>query len=120
LYGPADNAQSSTTFVADYVTGSPSVTNVYRFTPVANGTGDFEKLDATLYPNPSNGSLNIFSADVKSGATFSVYKITGEKVFVQDIHPMMNHIETDLPSGFYIAQITSGESRFVKQLVISR
>jgi hypothetical protein len=74
----------------------------------------------TVFPNPSNGVLNIRSAD---GRVYSIeiYNIIGTKVFsIQDVSSLTSgNIDlTGQPKGLYLMKITGGAVPYVEKIII--
>ena len=75
----------------------------------------------SLYPNPTNGNLNIQLSNTITNGTLKVITITGQMVFEQ--HNLngttFNFDVTSLNQGIYIVQLTNGNevfnSKFIKQ-----
>ncbi len=120
LYGPANNANSSTTYVADFVTGAPPENSVYRFTPVPVGISNIEQLPVTVYPNPSSGIITINSTALVEGATLSVHNLSGQKVLSAQIDPGIKHLSIDQPNGVYLVKISTEKGQYIQRLIINR
>lgn len=75
----------------------------------------FEFLDFNFYPNPSNGTIN-FVTEEKFDV--SIFNIQGKKVFEMKNLNQNSQINLNQPSGIYIANITSGNKKTTKKLII--
>lgn len=77
---------------------------------------DVEKVDFTLYPNPSNDFLNVeLNSSLTGLFKYSIYSISGELLhggsFTKE---RVNKISlSELNNGCYFIQITSGESKSI-------
>ena len=87
----------------------------------ALGSSQNELDTLSLYPNPTNGNLNIQLSNTINNGTLKVITITGQMVFEQ--HNLngttFNFDVTSLNQGVYIVQLISGNevfnSKFIKQ-----
>lgn len=71
-----------------------------------------------VYPNPTNGVLNISS---REEAQIRVYDLTGKTVFSAKIQKGNNHIDlSDKPNGLYFLNLRAGSgSLFSEKLILS-
>jgi hypothetical protein len=120
LYGPANNATASSNPPVDYITGSPDVTNVYRFTPTFTGIEKIISLPLFVFPNPSNGNITVNSARLNSAATFSLFDLKGQLLRQVIIEPGIINFSFDLENGIYLLRIRSNEGEFIQRLIINR
>ena len=61
---------------------------------------NFDRNTAILYPNPTDGELNITS-EFEFDA-INLYDVNGKSVFSKQLEPIKNtQISLDVPSGFY-------------------
>ena len=87
----------------------------------ASGINITEAADIVEYPNPVN---NIFNVDISDNSSneinFSLYRITGEKVFENQLFQGNNRISLDrLSSGMYFYSISSSEEIIkTKKLIV--
>ena len=87
----------------------------------ASGINITEAADIVEYPNPVN---NIFNVDISDNSSneinFSLYRITGEKVFENQLFQGNNRISLDrLSSGMYFYSISSNEEIIkTKKLIV--
>lgn len=72
-----------------------------------------------VYPNPLTGSTLHFSVPQKSQITnITVYNLSGDKVFHQNITGNLTDVKLDLPSGFYLVKLLTNQNKtFVKKVV---
>lgn len=75
----------------------------------------FEFLDFNFYPNPSNGTINFVTEEKFD---ISIFNIQGKKVFEMKNLGQNSQINLNQPSGIYIANITSGNKKTTKKLII--
>lgn len=120
LYGPADGASSSTSYVADFVTGAPSVTEVYRFTPMFSGVEHISQLAVNVFPNPTNGIIHINATRLNHAATLSIFNLAGVRVYMQEINSALVSVDPQLNSGIYVMKIDSDEGQYVQKLVVNK
>lgn len=133
----------------NYITGdSINISNVN--TPIALEAGAykiftdknlFEKLDITsinnlegnasvnwdIFPNPSNGKLNIIvNAENYYGLELSIYDCVGKKVYnIQNKNQYIYHAEkleldiSHLPKGMYLVKLKNENQESVKKLILN-
>jgi len=91
------------------------IDNLYFWKEASLGIIDFEKLNFTAYPNPTNDNWTIKTENVKI-ASIKVFDVQGKKVL--SIEPNSNEtvIEgANLKNGLYFAQIkTNSSSKLIK------
>ncbi|WP_284652456.1 T9SS type A sorting domain-containing protein [Flavobacterium terrisoli] len=72
-----------------------------------------------IYPNPSDGLVNISIKDLESNTTLTVFDISGKKVFSGIIENEESTINLgNLNSGLYIIELTSGDKSTHKKLIL--
>ena len=119
LYGPASNAMSSTSFVADYVTGAPPEDKVYRFSPIANGIANIDQLPVSVFPNPSTGFFSIESPIPIDG--YSLYNMHGQLI-CERVTNNTYSTSIDLSShsnGIYIIRLYSNTNTSTHKIILS-
>ncbi|CAN5447107.1 hypothetical protein BH11BAC1_BH11BAC1_03350 [soil metagenome] len=80
-----------------------------------NLQGDFD-----IYPNPSNGILNVYQHAMNENYKLEIYNAPGEKFYSGDIHFGNNNIDlNNFPGGVYLLVISSGSETIFRKLVIS-
>ena len=92
-------------------------------TVVAEGTlsiNDFEKVDFSIYPNPSKSKLNISLAHDSNDTKVEVFDVLGKRIYVKALTEMKSAINaSSWNSGVYLVKITNDTGtqtkRFVKQ-----
>lgn len=92
------------------IQGFADKTNVYwnSSLPLSIEGGGPESLLASVYPNPSNGSLYI-QANSGQDLSLKIYSIDGTLVHKQDAVQGLEKLQLNLPNGLYIAEIASGD-----------
>ena len=82
-------------------------------------TDEFDDFNFKVYPNPSDGLVNIFIKDLNQDTSLNVFDLTGKKVFstmIQNEESTLNL--RSLNSGIYIVQLTSVNKSIHKKLII--
>jgi hypothetical protein len=78
-------------------------------------------LDLTIYPNPTNGKLNILlPADLKGKATVKVTSLIGEEMYSENVNSVAGKHVVDMsefPAGTYLVQITGTDLSVTKRIV---
>jgi len=69
-----------------------------------------------VFPNPSNGEFVIAVKESMIGATASIYNLMGQKL--RDIELKEANTKQSLASGFYIINISKGQNRVSKRLIV--
>jgi hypothetical protein len=87
------------------------------------GTGDRGSLDNNfiIYPNPSNGNINIRSLIDLGDATISIYDINGREVYNHQVslQNTVNVNAENLSTGLYIIQIKGADYTHNAKLIIN-
>jgi hypothetical protein len=77
---------------------------------------------ANVYPNPSNGQINVSIANLTEDATLNVYDMIGQQVYSANIlgNGTINemHDLSFLNSGMYILELRNKQSRCTHKLII--
>lgn len=78
-----------------------------------------------IMPNPSNGVFNfLFTLPKEQNLTINVYNSTGQKIISSELENVMNSsINIDLsdrPDGIYFTEITNGQDKAVKKIIVTR
>jgi len=86
----------------------------------ALGTPDQSFNNFSIYPNPSNGNINITSKLDKGASTVSIFDINGRKVFSQDVSMSgtVNIQAVGLKTGIYIMEIRGDDYTHNAKLII--
>lgn len=82
-------------------------------------TADFDlKQHLSIYPNPTNGILNIRIADLNEGLTVEIFDILGKKLNTKAFTENNNQIDiSDLPVGMYMLKATSSNSSYTTRII---
>jgi YHYH protein/Secretion system C-terminal sorting domain len=101
----------------------PGGTIIYNGTAaVAQITGS--SLSAMIYPNPSNGYMNLFIQPTTSGDfTVTINDMSGRTVFTQNgIQPtiLYSFNVTAIPAGSYIMNVRNGSYDYSEKIVIAK
>lgn len=81
----------------------------------------FKEIELTIYPNPSNGMVNLkLDLPSRESGTITVTDLTGKKVFQEGAISNENVTldMTAIPSGIYLVQFKGTESIAVRKIVI--
>jgi hypothetical protein len=76
-------------------------------------TDDFKKEKSILYPNPTNGIVNIESEEVKR---ILLYDISGK--IIKDIRPTQHFDISDLTKGIYIVKLITDNGISVDKIIL--
>ncbi|ESU29760.1 hypothetical protein FLJC2902T_02360 [Flavobacterium limnosediminis JC2902] len=96
------------------------ITNTFTTEFVATmGVSEFGNAIFTVYPNPTNGSVNIVSKDNSSLInTVTVTDILGKTVQTKTVNTTNTNIDlSDLSSGIYFAKVKSDNSESIIKIV---
>lgn len=88
------------------------------FTPFgcdALSSPDFELSNLVIYPNPSNGKVNI---DMLENGTAKIFTINGLHISDLALNAGTNSINLNLPSGIYLLKTEVGNKNSTTKLVI--
>ena len=87
------------------------------------GVGDHGSIDNgfIIYPNPSNGELNVQSRFDVGQADISIFDMNGRKVFSSqvDLHQAQNIDVSVLNTGIYLIQIDGGGYSQTSKLIVN-
>ncbi|RKE90922.1 M20/M25/M40 family metallo-hydrolase [Ichthyenterobacterium magnum] len=78
--------------------------------------------EISMYPNPSNGNINIaFKSNFDGNTTlFTLYDVLGKQVFQQNLIQQNTSVNLQaLNKGMYMAVFQSGHTKTVKKLVLN-
>lgn len=76
---------------------------------------EFSLSKPIIYPNPSNGEINI---DMVESGTIKIFSINGMLVNTVDLSQGTNSLNLNLPAGIYIAKTETQDKDFSTKLVI--
>lgn len=83
-------------------------------------TANFKNGGFSLYPNPTNGTVNLSFASMTELKSVSVINISGQTVFTQDWNSSADSYEMDVQSlaaGVYIVKVNTDKGIFNQRLI---
>lgn len=84
--------------------------------------GEFDKDLFVVYPNPSKGVFQLtFTTSFSEKTVYSVYDVMGRKIIEKEVSNESNSFDINLenyPKGMYLLNVTTGETKVVKKLVV--
>jgi hypothetical protein len=91
---------------------------LYEFTGVDEQAGF--NASVSVFPNPSNGNVNIVSEDANNMIGFQVYDATGKMIKNENNVTAQRHVigAGELSAGFYLVNIMFENGIVTKKLVI--
>ncbi|MCB0464859.1 MAG: T9SS-dependent M36 family metallopeptidase [Aequorivita sp.] len=74
-----------------------------------------------IYPNPSNGQINIYSRFDVGNTTISIFDLNGRKVFTQqvELHDTTNINASGLNTGVYLIKVESADRTQTSKMIIN-
>lgn len=76
------------------------------------------KLDCNIYPNPSNGVINVSLANNQK-TTATLFNSLGQEVCVKTLSSMTNSLDfSSLPKGIYLLELRNDDQRIVKKITL--
>ena len=97
--------------LVDYIWGA----NAGQTWSFSLATVDSEALRVVLYPNPGDGALTV--AGIAGASTLEVFSIAGERIATFECYGTTT-VDLAVPSGFYLAKVTSEGKSVVRKLVV--
>jgi hypothetical protein len=89
--------------------------------PQFSGVKEQQQLiDIQLFPNPSNGKLNIKSENTLTNAPIQIRSLSGQLVYEGVITSQVTAIELNVPNGMYFVQVQSPEGNICEKVVICK
>lgn len=81
---------------------------------------DFGARNFSIYPNPSNGFINIKVVNDIENAQVSIFDLHGRRVYADriDIFGIEEVNATKLASGIYVLQISNGSQTYTQKIII--
>ena len=80
---------------------------------------DYLSSDFRIFPNPSNGSINVFRPSDIENSVLTIYTLSGQPVFSQDLSSANSLISVDLlEPGAYISRISTDQFSYSYKLII--
>lgn len=109
--------------VFDQINNSPTTAaNIYiaHFEPLPLSTTNFNASSISIFPNPSNGTIEIiFENNDFSNAKLELYDITGKLISLNQLNNKYNSLTfTNISQGLYFAKITNFENVTVTKKII--
>lgn len=100
-------------FSLPYITPPASCTS-------ALSVDEFAKSQLSIYPNPSNGIVNITSSATIGDVTISVFDLNGRNIFTEDVNLQRNYTLklNNLQAGLYVLKIQGDEFFKTTKIVI--
>lgn len=91
-------------------------------------TQDFQtQIDFTIYPNPSDGIVNIKvnSSTNINNPKIVIYSMNGMLIYESKFENNQNHFEKSLPlqnlsNGIYLLSLVSNQEKITKKLIINK
>ena len=78
-------------------------------------------MQLSIFPNPSNGEVNISLQNEKKVSTLEVYSITGALVYSKTYNANLSNLKVNInqPQGVYMVRVTlsNGETSIGKLIV---
>jgi hypothetical protein len=75
----------------------------------------------SVYPNPSNGKIQLTSNTQVENAQVEIYNVLGEKIFQTIINTASSTIDiSDKPNGVYFISITTEAEAFTQKIVVNK
>ncbi len=102
--------------------GCKTISPVFTYTGVGIVNLGNNTLDFQMYPNPTNGLVNIQLNNATETVVCNVYNMVGKKVFSQQLSPGFDTKTVDLNAlntGIYIVEMVSGTERGIQRLIVN-
>jgi hypothetical protein len=101
---------------ASFVTGS-------KEKKLLSASADNSRLDMTVYPNPTEGMINVTIMNSSDGVSLNVFNITGESVFTEKIENSSGIINKDMdlslyPKGVYFIKVMNSNSVITTKVIL--
>ena len=124
--GEAGSVYKFYSIATDNVGNTEETSTTYDAETLVTSSGDIMTLNEswTLFPNPTNGELNLSINDMEGELVLlEIYSTTGNKVLEQQIpiHGCQQSERINLnryPSGIYIARLTVGSETTKKSIIL--
>ena len=86
--------------------------------PQFSGLKEQAAIDFQLFPNPSNGKLNIKSENILTNAPIQIRSLSGQLVYEGVITSQVTSIELNVPNGMYFVEVQSQDGNICEKVVI--
>ena len=74
-----------------------------------------------IYPNPANTTFTVELSQLNKATTLSIKNVLGQTVLTQTIAALKTKIDlTDFAGGVYLVELSQGETKTVKQVIVSK
>jgi hypothetical protein len=80
---------------------------------------DLTPTELVIYPNPSNGELNIKTENTLTNARIQIRSLSGQVVYEGIITSQVTEIELSVPNGMYFVQVQSPEGNICQKVIVS-
>jgi hypothetical protein len=104
-----------------YVTGTTDSTRSLNVScsTVLTSVGEFANNPSIrIYPNPSNGIINIsIDKSINNGA-LSIYNVLGTDVYSETFSGEQKTVNCKLPAGVYLVLIRNDKNQFVRNIIV--
>jgi hypothetical protein len=84
-----------------------------------NEMNDLTPTELVIYPNPSNGELNIKTENTLTNARIQIRSLSGQVVYEGIITSQVTEIELSVPNGMYFVQVQSPEGNICQKVIVS-
>ena len=121
---PADGVW--TLFVDDPWNGDGGSINLFsidlcRVIPSALGTQTNMLSDVSVYPNPTNGTVNIYMPNNSDISTVSLYDVQGREILKKETSEINTSLQIDaLQDGIYLVTIENTAGSVTKKIVLRK
>src|SRR5690606_5625176 len=83
------------------------------------GIDEFNTINFSMFPNPTNGTVTITTPELISNATIDVLDATGRLISTTTMTGSVHNLEnTNLESGIYFVRIRSNDKMSTKRLIV--
>lgn len=109
---------------ASPITASPGASSIFiaKYDGLSAGIDDLSNsLEFHAYPNPAENFINVTMDTQSQIEAIEIYNVTGARVYETKAIGTKNEVKVDvtnLSSGIYFLQVTSGENKGVKKIQI--
>ena len=113
-----ENVQNLLNIAASVKTFHDDFQSFPCFSTNFNSTERLTSNELTIYPNPSNGELNIKTENTLTNAPIQIRSLSGQVVYEGIITSQVTAIELSVPNGMYFVQVQSPEGNICQKVVI--
>lgn len=95
--------------------------NICRVQASALNISDNPLQNATVYPNPTSGIINITIPSLNEKTTLTVYDLQGRMVYTEATNQVENSIRLEgIQDGVYLVQIDNSTGSITKKIILKR